>query len=266
MRLTLAPLGNFDLGATAAVVIAFAAYRLHALDASGALAAFFIGTATFGALDFSGAAVLLAFFTSSIVLSRLGRERKRALAGDVGKLGARDAAQVMANGGVAALCALGTLWGNGHLAAAFGGAFAAATADTWGTEIGTAFGGAPRSIVSGKRIGAGLSGGVTVAGSLAELAGACFIAAIAAAFGLHAFWAILAGGVAGALLDSLLGATLQGLRWCPQCRRPSEREPHGCGANTRPLRGLTFLDNDGVNFLATLGGAAVAYCVAAAFP
>ncbi|MBD5656320.1 MAG: DUF92 domain-containing protein, partial [Candidatus Eremiobacteraeota bacterium] len=63
--------------------------------------------------------------------------------------------------------------------------------------------------------------------------------------------------------DSVLGASLQSLRFCPQCRRPTEREPHGCGANTSQLRGLSWFGNDGVNFAATLVGAAVAFAVAA---
>jgi len=77
-----------------------------------------------------------------------------------------------------------------------------------------------------------------------------------------AFAAVALGGIAGALVDSLLGASLQTLRWCPQCRRPTEREPHLCGANTTLLRGLSWMGNDFVNFAATLTGALVAYGLA----
>jgi uncharacterized protein (TIGR00297 family) len=174
--------------------------------------------------------------------------------------------QVLANGGVAALCALLALGGDGRYEAAFCGAFAAATADTWGTEIGVLLGGKPRSLVTWRPIDIGLSGGVSIAGTFAEVAGALSIAAIAYASGFRPFWAIVAGGIAGALVDSLLGATLQKLRWCPQCRRPSEREPHGCGANTTSLRALGFLDNDSVNLAATLCGAAAAYFLTSARP
>ena len=187
MRLTLAPLGRFDLGAAAAALIAFLAFRMEALTAGGALAAFMVGSITFGALDVGGAAVLLAFFFSSLALSRIGRARKRALERDLGKTGPRDAMQVLANGGVAAICALLALGGDERYAIAFCGAFAAATADTWGTELGTIFGGRPRSIVTWRPINAGLSGGVTAIGTAAEIAGAFSIAAIARAFGFHCF-------------------------------------------------------------------------------
>jgi uncharacterized protein (TIGR00297 family) len=261
-QLTLAPLTNFDLGAVSAAAIALAAYRLRALDGGGAFAAFLVGTATFGGLAVPGAAVLLAFFLTSTALSRVGRGRKRAALAEVGKSGPRDATQVLANGGVAALCALCALWIGPRYAVAFAGAFAAATADTWGTEIGTLAARRPVSVLTGKPVGAGLSGGVTLLGTLAEIAGALFVAAVSLLLAGGAFAAVALGGIAGALVDSLLGASLQTLRWCPQCRRPTEREPHLCGANTTLLRGLSWMGNDFVNFAATLTGALVAYGLA----
>jgi uncharacterized protein (TIGR00297 family) len=257
----LAPLGPFDLGALCAGIIGYVALRAHALTIGGALAAFVVGTLTFGALGVPGAAVLLAFFFTSVALSRIGRARKRTLI-DVGKMGARDAAQVLANGGIAALCAMLTIGGDLRFAAAFAGAFAAANADTWGTEIGTLAAGAPLSLLTLRPVPAGMSGGVTLAGSLAEVAGAALIAVVAMLMGIHGAWAIFAGGVTGALVDSLLGASLQALRWCPQCNRPCEIDPHACGANTRLVRGAGWIGNDAVNAIATATGAAVAFALA----
>ncbi|MDQ2857270.1 MAG: DUF92 domain-containing protein [Candidatus Eremiobacteraeota bacterium] len=263
-QLTLAPLSNFDIGVVAAVAIALTAYRTRSLSATGALAAIAVGTATFGALAFPGAFVLLTFFISSLGFSRIGRERKRELLIDVGKTSARDGTQVLANGGVAAVCALLALWVDARYAIAFAGAFAAATADTWGTEIGALSRSGPRSILTLRPIAIGLSGGVTVLGTLAEVAGAATIGVVA--FGLTPHLAtvaaVAAGGVGGALLDSILGASLQSLRWCGQCRRATEREPHACGANTTPLRGLQWFGNDAVNFAATAAGAAIAVALA----
>ena len=190
------------------------------------------------------------------------RPRAQAQTRRIGKAGPRDASQVLANGAVAALCALAALYLDPRYAAAFAGSLAAATADTWGTEIGTLVNAPPRSIFTLRPINTGLSGGVTAAGTLAEFAGALFIAAIAYSVGFHHFLPILAGGVAGALVDSLLGGSLQSLRWCPNCKRPCETEPHVCGANTTPIRGLTWFTNDTVNFACTITGAALAYALA----
>lgn len=286
------------IGASCAALIAAAAERAHALTRSGAYAAFTIGTLTFGFGGWPLTFVLLAFFVSSVALSRLGRAQKKTLT-DIGKAGPRDAWQVLANGGIAT--AFGTIWllplaagGTADFAwinanvfgttvpliaiiCAYAGAYAAATADTWGTEIGTLAKQRPRSILTLRPIATGLSGGISAPGSLAELAGAAFIAGVSVlaiaklsyvhtsehANPLHIFIAITAGGITGALADSLLGATLQELRHCPTCNKTCETNPHSCGTTTRRVRGLPNFNNDTVNTAATLTGAAVAFAIAA---
>ncbi|MBV9028118.1 MAG: DUF92 domain-containing protein [Candidatus Eremiobacteraeota bacterium] len=240
-------------GFALAVAIALLAYRARALDASGAIAAVGVGTAIFATLGFAGAAVLLAFFVPASALTQLRRASRR---GDESER--RNAAQVLANGGVAALCALGTVLAPGIFAAGFAGAFAAAAADTWGTEIGTRYGGTPVSILTFARLPTGRSGGITLMGTLASIGGAAVVAASASAVHVAPFIPIAIGGVAGALLDSVVGATLQSLRWCPICRCECETKRHDCGAATSLRRGVSWMENDAVNVVATLAGAAVA--------
>ena len=211
--------------------------------------------------------VLFAFFVTSVGFSYLGRKRKEQLV-DIPKGGPRNAWQVAANGGVATLCAgVAALMTRGtqpsHTAYAllwaFAGAYAAATADTWSTEIGSAYGGKPRSIVGFAPIAIGLSGGVTLLGSVAMIAGAAWIGFVFALplQSARAFWIVLLGGVAGALVDSLLGATLQSTSFCPNCARPAETEMHACGTRTTPWRGVRWMTNDAVNAMATLSGGLV---------
>ena len=155
---------------------------------------------------------------------------------------------MFANGGVAAACAIA--YGFTHspvLAAAFAGAFAAAAADTWGTEIGTLARSAPRSIV-----------GVTLNGTLAEIAGALVVGFTAWAAGIAPWWIIGAAGFAGALVDSLAGATVQALHYCSRCDRLCETDPHVCGSSANLIRGVRAINNDAVNALATLAGATAA--------
>ena len=64
-------------------------------------------------------------------------------------------------------------------------------------------------------------------------------------------------GFGGMLLDSLLGAWIQGRYICRTCGMASERRVHRCGLRTEWLGGWQWLDNDGVNALST-GCAALA--------
>lgn len=249
------------IGALLALAVAAAAYRAHALTRSGALAAFAVGTAAFGAGGWQAALVLFVFFLPSTLLSRIGRARKRELV-DIGKHGARDALQVLANGGVAAVAIVLSLRLGAPFVAAFAGAFAAASADTWGTEIGTLARRRPRSILTFRPLATGLSGGVTLPGTLAELAGAAVVASVCWAHHLAPFGAVWVGGIAGALADSFLGASVQALRWCPACERACETDPHVCGTATTLRRGAAWFDNDAVNFAATLIGAVFAGLIA----
>ncbi len=148
---------------------------------------------------------------------------------------------------------------------AFAGAYAAATADTWATEIGTLARQAPRSIFTLRPIPTGLSGGITLPGTLGEIAGALWIGAIAFALlsgPRSALLAVALAGVVGSTVDSALGATVQELRRCDACGRNCETDPHACGAPTRLVRGIPGASNDVVNLLATVAGAAVAFALA----
>ena len=244
-----------------AVGVAGLAYRRGSLSGGGALMARLVGALTFGRGGPPAAAALLAFFVSSSGLSRL-REGSARAAGALpqAKGGRRDAWQVLANGGVAAACLVGSVerWQAGFL-----GALAAAAADTWGTELGLLAGQAPRLITSLQRVPRGTSGGVTPAGLLAGVGGAALVSAAWRASGGPSAPARAApvAGVAGTLLDSLLGATLQALYYCERCGVPTERAQHTCGNATMLTRGFGWMTNDTVNALATLGGAGVGACL-----
>ena len=149
---------------------------------------------------------------------------------------------------------------------------ATANADTWATEVGTLSQQPPRLILSGQPVAPGTSGGVTLLGTGAALAGAASVGLVAEAFGAGKHTVLrgrlpllgLIGGMAGTLTDSVLGATAQAMYWCPRCQQETERRVHRCGQETEHLRGLRWLDNDGVNFVSTAAGAAVAVLVARA--
>ena len=251
-------------GFVLAGALALASRRARSLSPSGALAALGIGTAA-AVAGWGWAILLIVFFVLSSALSRFRRATREARIGGIVEKGdERDAYQVLANGGVFAIAALlagstgQPLWGVAAL-----GALAAAAGDTWATEIGTLFGGVPRSIVSLKPLPPGTSGGITVAGTLASVVGSTLVVAVAHLTGVGASpGAVFLGGVAGSLADSLAGATVQERRWCDACERLTERRVHSCGKVTRVVGGVAGIRNDFVNVVCTIVGASVAMIVA----
>lgn len=253
------------IGAALAIAVAVFGWRARALSAGGAITAVVVGTVAVAA-GWAWGVLLILYFAASSAVSRAGRQIKSARAGGiVAKDGPRDAAQVLANGGLFAMAALLAIVAPASQWFALGaGALAASAADTWATELGTRYGAVPRSILSGKHVPAGTSGGVSAIGSGGAVAGALFVAAVALVLGWSSRVALAAaiGGIAGALTDSVLGASVQSARWCDTCARGTERERHDCGSLTRRIRGVGWMDNDVVNLLSGLAGGVVAALIA----
>jgi len=243
------------LGIFLAAVIAALAYRAGALTRSGALAAWGVGAVIFGVGGWAWAAALLTFFGTSTALSRWRRGVKETLGYEKG--GRRDAAQVLANGGMATLCALLPVAFPAqsvvHAHLLFLAALAAANADTWATEIGSVLGGRPYDLRTSRPAAPGTSGAVSLPGTLAALAGASLIGLFAG--GGLGWGVVTAAGVGGAVLDSLLGATVQA-RWQDPLR-PGHLTEHSQAIP--PACGLRGTNNDVVNALCTLGAVGLAF-------
>jgi uncharacterized protein (TIGR00297 family) len=255
------------VGLVLAGAIALVARRAGSLSTSGALAATCMGTVC-AAAGAGWGALLIVYFVAASLFTRYGRhEKERLTDGVVAKPGARDATQVIANGGIYAACLVVAAFSPERIATLMYfealGALAASSADTWATEIGMLYGGMPRSLFSFKRVAPGTSGGISVVGTVAMLVGAAFIAVVAMLLHLPSVpWAVTIGGIAGAIADSVLGATLQERRWCSTCSTASEQRVHTCGTATALVGGVAWLNNDTVNLLSTVGGGAVAALLA----
>lgn len=216
------------------------------LTPDGVAAALGVGLLVTWRFSWAGLALLGACLISGSLLSQFAERRAPR----------RNARQVIANGGVAALAAcLGSL-------PAAAGALAAATADTWATEIGAFSPFPPRLIATGERVARGTSGGVTALGTLGGVAGAIVMGVLTRGVAPRGHGpgvlAVTGAGVAGLVLDSLLGATLQGRYLCPGCDARFERGNTVCHEAVRLVGGWRWLDNDAVNLTATLCGAVVA--------
>ncbi len=254
------------------------------LTRSGLAGALVTGTVIFACGGAVWWGLLVVFFVASSALSRYRRADKEEVARDFEKGGTRDLGQVLANGGLGALLAVAwCLTGNPVLFAAFVGAMATVTADTWATELGVLSRSAPRLVTTWRRVPRGTSGGVSVAGTVASVAGglaiggACLLLLLAVRApdrvpvevqttgGLRVPVAILlgagVGGLAGSLFDSLLGATVQGIYHSRSRGKETERAVEPDGIPNVPVRGFRWMNNDRVNFLASAAGALAAAAV-----
>lgn len=221
------------VGFAGAVVVAFVARRMKALTTDGAIAAATIGTIIFGFGGWSTAALLLLFFVSSSLLTRMQSDRK--FHPEHGR--GRSADQVLANSIVAALAAIWYEISQSPAAvSAFAGAVAASTADTWATEIGLLSSVRPRLITTWTHVPPGSSGGITLLGTSGGIVGATLIAFTASYWMGTPVVAILAAGMIAMIVDSVLGASIEGR--------------------------VQWIDNNAVNLIATAVGAALGYALA----
>ncbi|MBI5653954.1 MAG: DUF92 domain-containing protein [Chloroflexi bacterium] len=238
-----------------AIIAAFACWR-GSLTRSGALGTIVIGTLVFGIGGFAWGVLLVAFFVTSSALSHYKERAKEPLAEKFQKGHRRDLGQVLANGGVGALTAFAYAI-NPHplFFVAFVGALATVNADTWATELGVLSKSPPRLITTGRVVAVGTSGGVTLLGTSIALCGALLIGIVASPFSNLSILSIATiSGLLGSLFDSLLGATVQAIYFCDRDQKETESRVHRCGRATRLMRGWWWLDNDGVNFLASALG------------
>jgi uncharacterized protein (TIGR00297 family) len=217
----------------AALALAWLARALRVLDRAGAAAAVLVALA----VGFGGGLPALGVLAGFVALGVLAGWLRRARRGGAPQP-PRGLRHVLANGAVAAGCGLvaGGLEGVARAVplAALVAALAAAAGDTVGGEVGQAVGGRTRRVTDGRAVEPGVDGGVSLAGTATTALVAAGVAVFAAGNGLVSpvvALAVAAAGCGGAILDSVLGATL---------------ERHG------------LLDNEGVNLLSTLAAAWVA--------
>ena len=241
------------------------AYKGSSLSKSGMAGATVVGAFIFTIGGVAWLVPLGVFFVLASVLSKIGKKRKQELKNIVLKGGRRDISQVYANGGIGLLLVLIYHFiPDTKIYIMFLASFAAANADTWGTEIGTYFKKTTRSIINFKKVPPGTSGGVSSAGSIGGVAGAALVALSGIYFlppqsdRLAIFGVVTISGLLGALIDSYVGGLFQAEYTCPECKIKTERLIH-CDINTEMTAGIKWINNDMVNFICTLSGAVIAF-------
>ena len=247
---------QLSLGIILAGMVALVSYRLRFLKLNGAVVTFLLGSIIFGFGGIKYTVPILVFFILSSLLSKAGRVRKAEMESSFEKSGVRDMYQVLANGGVAGIMMILIFilqrddWYPVYLVAV-----AAATADTWATEIGIFSWSKPRLITNFKQVAAGYSGAISILGSLAAVCGSAVILLAGLYFlrdsgqmQARIIWSVIGCAVLGSFIDSFIGATVQAQYQCKLCQKRTEKKMH-CQQQAQLVSGKAWLNNDWVNFL-----------------
>ncbi|HKW18196.1 MAG TPA: DUF92 domain-containing protein [Terriglobales bacterium] len=230
----------YKTGIFAAISALFAAFGrlVRGVTTGGSIAGAAVCFVLLWAAGKTGFTALFTVFALTWLSTRLGYARKQRLGTAEARSG-RDALQVLANLGTAAGCAvLFTQFSNPRVFVAMAAALAEAAADTVSSEIGQGMGGTPRLITTWQKAAQGTNGAITAIGTAAGAAAAVAVALVCLVFGrvgLPLFAVIACSGLGGTIIDSLLGATVEG---------------------------RARLGNNAVNFISTMIAAILAFAIA----
>lgn len=248
---------DYMIGFILSLSIALTAYLKHSLVKSGLIAAIFIGTFiyVFGGLTLW--VVLISFFISSSLLTKL--HEKKEDSPDKG----RNYLQVISNGLVPAIFSILYYYLNSEIfLIAAAASIATSNSDTWASEIGILSKGKTRNVINFKVVEKGISGGVTRLGTIASLIGALFIGLIFSLMYLITFGVtfeilltftliITLCGFLGCLIDSYLGSVIQAKYRGIDSGKISEKK-WLTDEKVILVSGIVFITNDTVNFLSSL--------------
>jgi uncharacterized protein (TIGR00297 family) len=241
---------NFLIGLVLSSAVAFPAYKKRKLSLSGCLGAIILGTGIYGFGSLLLWVMMIGFFLLSTLVSNRSK-RKSEHAG-------RTYIQVLANGGLPMIFALLYFFTQFNIflfTAVI--LFAGNNADTWGSEIGTKLKGKTYNIFTLKQVPIGLSGGVSIQGTIASALGSLIMASIYIItiflmnrglliyeFWFFEFMLIFLLGFLNTLIDSYLGAVFQA-KYVNQSSGRVDDEPQE--KTDRLVGGFSWFTNDLVN-------------------
>ena len=212
----------------------------------------FIGSSIMGILLFGfGGNIfiypIVIFFITSTMLSFIKKDDQKTQRIN------RTINQVYANGGVALfICVLNYFYNHNLIYPCFLASIAAANSDTWGTEIGKFSNKKPIDIISGFKLENGVSGGITMNGTIGSFFGAALIGFIGFYFSIDIkiVLLIIISGFLSSIFDSILGSSIQGRYISPDGSIITEKNIESFYLYT----GSKKINNDIVNLYCTISG------------
>ena len=198
-------------------LVAAAGWMARTVSSSGVIAGLLIGTIIYAGAGAGTWLLLLMAFAAAAITSRIGYKRKLQLGIAEERGGRRGAANAIANTGVAAVAAALAVASTYRVEALLAAAAAliAGSSDTVASEIGKAFGRRTFLVIGFRPVPPGTSGALSIEGTAAGIAAAAVLALIAVRADVIAaplLLVVIVAATAASLLESALGATLEGPR------------------------------------------------------
>lgn len=259
------------MGIIPSLIIAYIAFRKGSLNTSGAVTAVFLGTSIFALGGVIPYILMVVFFISSSIFSKLGKKRKKSLDNIHEKGDKRDYIQVFANGGIALFCLfLFKVTDDSKFFIAAAVSFAASNSDTWASELGVLGKGKTISLIRGKVIERGISGGVSLFGTIAALLGSLLIASIFTITSIYnigysgntmnIFFTIALCGFLGSIIDSIIGDTIQG-QYKDNINGIITEKKYSDKGKNELIKGYSIINNDIVNVASNLIATVIALII-----
>jgi uncharacterized protein (TIGR00297 family) len=256
---------NLIIGLVLGLLIAYIAYKKNALSKSGAIAATLLGVSLYYFGGFYFFLIMISFFISSTLLTKYKAAKKINIEKMHEKTGKRDYTQVLANSLPAIIYALFFYYTRMNVfLLGFATTFSATNSDTWASELGVLSKTNPSCILTGKKVQKGMSGGITSFGIFASFLGSLFLSFVFMIGYIFEFQdninikdlvilsiLTLIGGFLGSIIDSILGASIQGIYKHVETDEITEKRFHQEKEN-KLIRGFKFINNNIVNLLSSL--------------
>lgn len=235
------------------VAVFFIGYFLKIMEYYAALMSGVIG---FLFYCFGGANYLLFVITCYIIMfavNIIGKILKNDLSSVVKKTGKKDFIEIFVNGAWSVLAIiLFIIFKNKTFMAISLVTISAGFVDSLASDVGTLSTKKPYDFIKRTSVEKGVSGGITLMGSVASYVGS-LVFAIGVKFicnySVGAIFIMSAIMYVGSLVDSILGSLIQAKFKCNVCGKVTEKEEH-CNVMTTLVGGVKRANNDVVNLLA----------------
>ena len=236
-----------------AALVAFITIKKKAFTVPAALSACVMLIVAAICSGWSGIVIVLAAYFTIFAVDMIVGERSEKITGSVNqRTGARGIVQVIANALAATIAAvMSAILKKPELMMVYAAALTECLADSLASDVGVLSKKDPVDTCRMKRIKRGLSGGVSLLGTLSALAGCVWmflISLIFFGFSVKLAVAVILIPMLGIGIDSVLGSLVQAKYECTVCGKSTEKTLH-CGKKTNHVGGLKLINNDAVNII-----------------